>query len=182
MSLLPQHRPSSPGCGYPRLPFGGIPQGFQPDEASAGHPALLCAVAQPLMWHLEGGVAAGPAAAPIPVPACGSVAFPWSSAEPGGFSPSHGNAAWLWLPGTGSEIEILHPLQARFMAFFPLLLPSILTGGGGLHSCDEMYPFSLESSEEIPILPRNVYIFWPKLCIFCSQTPTSRARCSDICQ
>lgn len=33
---------------------------------------------------------------------------------------------------------------------------------------------------EIPVLPRPVYIFWPELCIFCCQTPTSRTRCSDV--
>lgn len=45
-----------------------------------------------------------------------------------------------------------------------------------------MCPFSFKSSEEIPTLPRNVYMFWPELCIFCCQTPISRTRCSDICQ
>lgn len=54
-----------------------------------------CTVAQPLPWHL-GGLAAVPTAAPVSIPACGSAAFAQSSTGRGGFSPSYGNAAWLW--------------------------------------------------------------------------------------
>lgn len=131
-------------------------------------------------WPLVGVLATEPTAAPLSIPACGSAAFPWSSPGCGGFSPPYGNALRLW--GTWGWVGNGDFYVLCKLAYFPhwLLLQTREEECNLETFCkqnySEIYRFSLGSGNEIRILPQNVYIFWPKQCLFCWETSISLTR------
>lgn len=118
VSLLPQRRPRSSGCGYLRLPFAGIPQGIQLDEAPAGHPSLCCS---PWRGSRREVRPQDPRMLRSLSLRAAQQRFPGAQRSLEA-SPARMEMQ-LWVSGTGWKIGNLHPLRARFMLDLSLLPP-----------------------------------------------------------
>lgn len=105
--------PQANCCGHPNRATwrGPGPEGLSVRQGIS-QASASCAVAQPLGWHLVGGLATVPTAAPVSIPACGSAAFPWSLLGVEASRTRTEMQRGSGVPGAGWETGILHPLQA----------------------------------------------------------------------